>query len=219
MFLVFGQCQNITTTNLDKKMDINTTYPPLKDYLSNDLKLELADLSIRDFSESYNWLEGKKLFCVFNFMENTQALLLLEDKKAGWIHLNQTNASKFFSFLKPLTLSADLSSFEEVRSLAETIFQLYQDPRGELIDDLFIKRNEEVLFSYLSTDTDNTDLLRLHGKKISYSKKGDGWQLNFNVMNKDGGIYNWDVLIGDKTESVNITQLEKDGTFYFPNEY
>lgn len=212
-------------------MNLTQTYPPLDRYLET-LELEMPDLSIRDFTESFNWLGNRKLFCVFNFYDKSNALVLLENESNEWVHLNEVTDARFFFEIDQLSRSVNFSSKEEVREFVQTIYQLYSDPRGEVLDDVFLQRNEQVLFTYLNTriegkmdpkkdymDSEEGHLLKSYCTKIECSRIEDAWRINFNLMTKDGGVYNWLVLIGEKTGTIEITQKEKDQTFLFPNIY
>lgn len=201
-------------------MNLIQTYPPLQRYLDN-LKLESNGLSIRDLTGRINCLKDKKLFFIFNYRDNSDALMLLEKKEEDWIQLNNLKANQFFSEIHHLTASTNFSSDTEVRELAQTIYRLFQDPRCQLLDDVFLERNEGGLFSYLNSrdkeDLENIELLKSYCKKLECERVQGGWLLSFNLMNRKGGIHNWNLLIGDKTGTIKISELEKDQSFVYPN--
>jgi len=217
---VFAKCIKIEDkSNLIKIMNLNKVDSTLQNFLINELKLELTNVSIRDFSKSYKWLNGKKVFCIFD-KKSESAYILLEDELENWKQINKKGTSSFFlGLIEPLINNIDTQSPNQIRLLAKTIFQLYNDPRGELLDDLFLTRNEKILFTYLVVDKKNHELLKSYCEKINNLENENGWQLNFNTMSKDGAILNWNVLYSDTLNDIKVIQFEKENTFYFPNEY
>jgi len=218
--------------NVEAAPDFND--PPVKlmdeklpEGLENTVKKVLSSPSdvwwTRNLSESYPWLKGKSLFWIIDG-ETGESVVALQNDSKTWDILNSPSSLKILSNLLHDHINQIVSSKVDMLKIADVIRELYQDPRGHICDQEFIRYNEEMglLGSFIINDKNDQAKLKSFCKNPDYhSDDNKNWVLDFNVLNRHGGIDTWKV-VGYSTpfsiESINIDSILPDNSFYYPDE-
>jgi hypothetical protein len=197
----------------------NDTISSLNYYLANSLNLDISKLMTRDFSNSYPWMNNPELFCSFDH-KSDKAYVVYRDEEKNWLQLNnEANHKKLFQMMSAAVSFYDFQSKKDLRQFSEALYQLSDDPRKEILDDTFLQRNGAILFSYLKAGGKSEMELRQACSPLMVVKKGMGYTVNFNLLNSNGSVSKWTVLVENTIQSIHISQIHEPGSYYFPNEY
>lgn len=199
--------------------------------LSNNLKKTAEKLLgkyhedwwVRDLTNSYPWLKGNEIYWIVDG-DSGKSVMIINDNNDEWICLNCPEGINPISKIINIYLGGSkwidfLSTYEFCRLLME----LYKNPQGYICSNRFLQEEEEVLDTFLGGSEATLDALRSSCIEPKYELSGEGkWHLQYNILNENGGIDQWDVLgnyIKFEIISINIKPILPNGSYYFPDEY
>lgn len=219
-FLLTLSCHNTNTAQTENNMITDkNTIPSLNYYLTVSLDLDISKLMTRDFSNAYPWLDDPDLFCAFD-LKADKAYVVYREAESDWIQLNKkANHEKLFQLMTPAVSQCDFNSKTELRQFLEALYQLSDDPRKEILDDILLRRKNSIMFSYLKKEGKTELELKETCMPIKVRKERDEFIIDFNLLNSDGSVTKWIVNVGNTVKSIDVAQLYEPNSFYFPNEY
>ena len=196
--------------------------------LTSDLKkaaLEKVDPPedewwVRDITDSYPWLGEAKLFWIID--SKGQSAMIIGHPDESYECLNQPSKTSRIGEIIRAKLGEVPSEKMSVKNMARLITQWHREPRGHIADQSFLDKNRPVLDSWLTSNAQSVSEIESVCFPVQYKASANGrWSLLFNYLNHEGGVDQW-VIKGTQDEfsieTINISEVRPQGTFFYPDE-
>ena len=197
--------------------------PPATAAALQALQSDPESWMVRNLSNSFQWMRPRKLLWMIDG-KNDQSAVVVEVSEDDWRCLNRPEGLDVLGELMREGIGNFAPRELGARAFALALVQLHQDARAHLCDPEFLARQEKVLFSYIrNKDHGESELRELCANPVTISGANDArWKLNFRVLNRWGGVDNWNVSGSNDPfsfGSVEIAPERPPATFYYPEEF
>lgn len=183
------------------------------------LNSDAAHWWVRDVSKSFGSFDVEALYWIIDSEDKSIVVALRHD--GSFASLAGAKALPLVSELIRKTFGAEPWLSIGAETLGKTIMAWYSDPRSYLTTPAFFEKQRAVLMSWLTGREKDPRVLQQVCREPILTSVGERWTLDFNAINRRGGIENW-VARGTGNPftitDVNVSVIKEDGSFNFPDE-
>jgi len=174
---------------------------------------------LRDVTNSYGKLDVELLYWIIDNKDNS--IMVALDRTRNAIVLTGPGGLGLASDLLGKAYGGEPWKTLGVSQFAKTIMAWYSDPRSHVTTPAFFDKRKPFLQGWLAGREKSADVLQQVCREPIFSLNAGRWTLDFNAINRRGGIERW-LVRGEsgsfKISDVNVSIVKEDGTFYFPEE-
>lgn len=195
----------------------------MKEEVAKHLQSPPDDWWERDLSRGYPWLkDGEELHWVIDEEDGT-SVVVIHFENQDWTRTNDDPQAPLLDVvnnLLPRILSEAPNPPEAIlRVLATCIFTLAHDPRGHLLEPVFLTLKADTLDSYAGLGGGQpADFV----KPLLFQESDGSWKLEFVTFDHEGEVIGWFITGSQPPRrilGIDRSTVAPPGTLTFPEEF